>query len=64
MNIIIIKLQKKIVGKFLYYSRSIDPTMFMALNFLSLVQTKPTIETAKQTTQFLNYSETHTDAIK
>ena len=54
---------QKIVGKFLYYARSIDPTMLMSLNSLTKVQTKPTIETAKQIIQFLNYSATHLDAI-
>ena len=56
------KLQKN-VGKFLYYARAIDPTMLMALNSLAEVQNKPTVETAKQITQFLNYSTTHTDAV-
>ena len=37
--------------------------MFMALNSLAVVHTKPTIETVKQITQFLNYSATHPDAI-
>ena len=35
----------------------------MALNSLATVKTKTTIETAKQITQFLNYSATHPDAI-
>ena len=35
----------------------------MALNSLVVVQTKPTIETTKQITQFLNYSATHPDAV-
>ena len=26
------KIRQKIVGKFLYYARSVDPTMMMALN--------------------------------
>ena len=54
---------KKIVGKLLYYARSIDPIMLMALNSLAAVQTKPKIDTAKQITPFLNYSATHPDAI-
>ena len=37
--------------------------MLVALNYLVEVQTKPKIETAKQITQFLNYSATHPDAI-
>ena len=57
------KILQKIVGKFVYYARSIDPIMLVALNSLAVVQTKPTIETAKQITQFLNYSATHPDAI-
>ena len=35
----------------------------MALNSLAAVQIKPTIETTKQITQFLNYSATHPDPI-
>ena len=54
---------QKIVGKLLYYARSIDPTMLMSLNSLAAVQTKPKTETTKQITPFLNYSATHQDAI-
>ena len=54
---------QKIVGKFLYYARAIGPTMLMALNYLSEVQTNPTIDTAKQISQFLNYLATHPDAV-
>ena len=54
---------QKIVGKFLYYARSIDPKIIMALNSLAAVQTKPTIETAKQITQFLNFSASYPDAV-
>ena len=53
----------KIVGKFLYYARTIDPTMLMVMNSLVVVQKKPTTETSKQTTQFLSYSATHLDAV-
>ena len=42
----------RIVGKFLYYSRSIELTMLMTLNSLAVVQKKKKIETAKQITQF------------
>ena len=52
----------KIVGRFLYYDGAIDPTTLMTLNYLAEVQTNLTIETAKQITQFLNYSATHPDA--
>ena len=54
---------QKIVGKLLYYARSIDPTMLMALNSLAAAQKRPTIETAKQITQFLTYSVAHTEKI-
>ena len=37
--------------------------MFMSLNSLAAVQTKPTIKTAKQITQFFNYSVAHPDAV-
>ena len=52
----------KIVVKFLYYARSIDPTMLMELNSLAAVQTKPAIKTAKNT-HSLKYSAIHTDAV-
>ena len=51
------------VGKFLYYARAVEPTMMMALNLLSVVHTKPTVKTAKQVTQILNYSTTHPDVL-
>ena len=57
------KIIQKILVKSLYYARAIYPAMLMALNSLVAVQTKPKIETAKQITQFLNYSATHPDAI-
>ena len=57
------KIRQKIVGKFLYYARAIDPTMLMVINSLAAVQTKKTIETTKQITRFLNYSATNPDAI-
>ena len=55
---------QKIAGKFIYYSRAVDPTMLMALNSLSVMQKKPTIVTVKQVTRFLNYSATHPDTVK
>ena len=53
---------QKIVGKFLYYARSIGPTMLMALNSLLEVQINPKIDTEKQISPFLNYIATHPDA--
>ena len=54
---------KKIICIFIYYARAVDPTMMMELNSLAAVQTKPTIETAKQVTPFLNYSATKSDTV-
>ena len=54
---------QKIVGKFLYYDKAIDPTMLMTINSLAAVQTNSKIETAKQITKFLNYSSTNPYAI-
>ena len=54
---------QKIVGKFLYYAKAVDPTMLMELISLAVVHTKPIIETVKQVTQFLNYSASHPDAV-
>ena len=54
---------QKIIGKFLYYARYIDPTMLMALNSLAAVQTRKKIETAKHITQLLNYSTSNPDTV-
>ena len=54
---------QKIVGNFLYYAIAIDPTIFMALNLLVEVQTKPTIDTTKHPNKLLNYSVTHPDTV-
>ena len=39
---------QKILGNFLYYARTIDHTILVALNSLVAVQTKQTIETANK----------------
>ena len=57
------KILQKIVEKFLYYARAIDSKILMALNSLVAVMINPTLETAKQITQFLNYSATHLDTV-
>ena len=54
---------QKIVEKFLYYARAIDPTIFMALNSLTAVQINSKIENEKQIALFLNYSARHPDEI-
>ena len=53
---------QKIVVKFLCYARAIDSTMLMELKYPSAVQTKPTIDTDKKITNFLNYCASHPDA--
>ena len=54
---------QKIVGKFLYYTGAIYLTMLTALGSMADFHTKPTIETAKEITRFLNYSATHLDTV-
>ena len=54
---------QKIVVKILCYAQAIDSTMLMALNSLSLFQTNPTVETAKEITHFLNCRASHPDAV-
>ena len=43
---------QKIVGKFLYYARAIDPTMLMTLNYLAKIETKPKIDNSKSISKF------------
>jgi hypothetical protein len=57
----ILRLQQ-ITGKFLYYSRAVDPTMNAALSSLASQQAKGTEQTARDATKFLNYCATHPDA--
>ena len=54
---------QKIAVKFLYYYVVIGPIMLLALNSLAVVHTKPTTETAKKITQFLNCSVSHPDTV-
>ena len=51
------KIIQKCFGRYLYYDRAVDPAMLMELKSLAEVHTKAKIKTAKQLTQFLNYSE-------
>jgi hypothetical protein len=57
----VLRLQQ-ITGKFLYYSRAVDPTMNTALSSLASQQAKGTEQTAKDAGKFLNYCATHPDA--
>jgi hypothetical protein len=54
----ILRLQQ-ITGKFLYYSRTVDPTMNVTLSTLALQQIKATGQTKKDSIKFLNYCATH-----
>jgi hypothetical protein len=53
---------QQITGKFLYYSRAVDPTMNTALSSLASQQAKGTEQTAQDAVKFLNYCATHPDA--
>ena len=56
------KLLQRVVGKFLYYARAVDPTMLHILSTLASAQTTGTQETTKQMVHFLNYCATYPDA--
>ena len=53
----------EVVAKFLYYAGAIDPAILISMKYLAEVQTKPTIETEKQITQFFNYSASHPESV-
>ena len=53
------KYLQKVVVKSLHYEQAIDSTILMALNYLAAFKTKPTIETAKNITHFLNRCASH-----
>ena len=55
---------QNIFGKFLYYARVIDPKMLTEITSMAAVHIKPTIDTAKQITPFLNYIAYYPDAVK
>jgi Reverse transcriptase (RNA-dependent DNA polymerase) len=57
----ILRLQQ-ITGKFLYYSRAVDPTMNVTLSTLASQQAKGTEQTKKDAAKFLNYCATHPEA--
>ena len=52
-----------IVGTFVYYARSIDTTILMALGSLASQQAQDTTDTANSIVHFLNYCATYLDAI-
>jgi hypothetical protein len=52
----------KITGSVLYYSRSVDPAVLMALNDIATEQTAATEKTKTAAGQLLDYLATHPDA--
>ena len=54
---------KQAVGNFLYYARTVDTTMLVALNSITAEQANSIESTAKPFTQLLNYSATHPESI-
>jgi hypothetical protein len=57
-----IKRVQQISGLFLYYSRSCDPTIIVALNEISNNQARPTEHTEAACNMLLDYLATHPDA--
>jgi hypothetical protein len=57
-----IKRVQQISGTFLYYSRSIDPTIIVALNEISSQQSSPTEATRQACNMLMDYLSTHPDA--
>ena len=53
---------QSIVGALLYYTRAVDPTMYPALNEVSLTQASPTEKTLQKCHQLLDYVSTHPNA--
>ena len=51
-----------IVGTFLYYARSVDPTLLRAINEISRVQSKLTRDTKEKSIMLLDYEATYPNA--
>ena len=54
---------QQVVGTFLYYARSVDPTMLVAFKSIAAEQANSMEATAKLVTRMLNYTATHPEAI-
>ena len=52
---------QQIVGTFLYYARAIDDTILVALNSISTMQSKPTLDTLRKVNHLLDYLATNPD---
>ncbi len=57
-----IKRVQKIVGSILYYARTVDMTVLMALSSIAVEQTKATEKTMARCTQLLDYLSGHADS--
>ena len=57
-----IKVIQSIVGALLYYTCAVDPSMYPALNEVSLTQASPTHQTLQKCNQLLDYVSTHFNA--
>jgi hypothetical protein len=55
------KILQRVIGKFLYYARAVDPTMLHILSNLAASQTHGTQATTIQMVHFLNYCATYPD---
>ena len=58
-----IKFIQTVVGIFLYYARSLDPTILRALNDISRIQAIPKIDTLAKSKWFLDYAATYPNSI-
>jgi hypothetical protein len=56
------KMLQRVVGKFLYYDRAVDPQMLHALSVLASKQVGGTQTTVAAMTHFLDFCATHPDA--
>jgi hypothetical protein len=54
---------QQVTGTCLYYSRTVDATMLVALSAIASDQADPAKETMRKTLRFLDYVATHPDAI-
>ena len=55
---------QQMVGTFLYYVCTVYPTMLVALDSIEAEQTNITQATAKEVNCLINYTATHSEAIK
>ena len=57
------KFIQSVVGKLLYYTRLLDPTMLCGINEISRVQYKPTTDTLEKARILLDYASTYSSSI-